>query len=69
MPSDTRLPMGFEQLRAVGISDAQIACLVGLRQRYEAHEVSELTTTAKYLAFVKYLVDSGRLSDGAGEGS
>jgi hypothetical protein len=54
--------MDIEQLRAAGLDEEQIACLVRLRERYEAREVSELTPTAKYLQFVKYLIDTRRLT-------
>jgi len=53
--------MDVEELRAAGLPEAQIDRLLRLRERYLAHEVSELTIAAKYLEFVKFLVESNRL--------
>ena len=55
--------MNIEHLRASGIQDEYIARLIRLKKRYVTHEVSELTPAAKYLEFVKFLVDSDRLHD------
>ena len=53
--------MDVEELRAAGFREAQIVRLLRLRERYLAREVSELTIAAKYLEFVKFLVESNRL--------
>ena len=53
--------MDVEQLPKTGLAQPQIERLIQLKERYTAHEVSELTLAAKYLEFVKFLVESDRL--------
>jgi hypothetical protein len=53
--------MDVQQLPETGLEEPQIMRLVRLKERYDAHEVSELTIAAKYLEFVKFLVETDRL--------
>jgi len=53
--------MDVEELRARGFRESQIVRLLRLQERYVAREVSELTIAAKYLEFLKFLVESNRL--------
>jgi hypothetical protein len=53
--------MDVEQLPQTGLEQPQIERLIRLKERYDAHEVSELTIAAKYMEFVKFLVETDRL--------
>lgn len=50
-------------LRARGFSPWEANCLVALKLRYERGDFREVSDAHKRLAFARWLVDHGRLSD------
>ena len=55
------LDLSCDLLAAVGFKEWQRARLVGLKGRIERGEVHEDTSELRHLAFIRYLVQTGRM--------